>query len=97
MKIAEGVRVTSFFPGRVRLKVDDLRGNQVLAQAVEVRLASIDGIRHVEANPASGSLLVKYDRRQIAQTASARALGAALRELFPRIDFSRFEHWLAAG
>ena len=97
MKIAEGVKVLSFFPGRVRLRIDDLKGNRALAQAVEARLAGIAAISHVEANSASASLLVKYDRRQIGRPDSARALDAALRELFPRLNFSRLQHWLASA
>jgi hypothetical protein len=94
MKIAEGVKVLSFFPGRVRLRVDALKGNRVLAEAVEMRLKSIPGIARVETNATSASLLVRYDRRRIAQRDAAQALGAALRELFPQLDFSRLEGFL---
>jgi hypothetical protein len=97
MKIAEGVKVLSFFPGRVRLRVDDLKGNRILAETVITRLTNIPGIAHVETNTVSASLLVKYDRNRIAQPDAAQALGTALRELFPRLDFSRLEQFLTSA
>ena len=97
MQVANGVKVLSFFPGRVRLRVDALKGDRGLVEAVELRLAKIPGISHVEAHATSASLLVKYDARQIGRPASAQALTAALRELFPGVDVSRLQHWLTSA
>ena len=59
------VRIVHSLPGRVRLRVDALRRNPVLAQAVEQRAAAIGGVLTARANPLSGSLLVYYDCRLI--------------------------------
>jgi hypothetical protein len=97
MKIADGVKVMSFIPGRVRLRVDLLKGAKTLAGQAQARLAEVPGIREVEANPVSGSLLVKYDSRRLAEQASVDALAAALDELFPTLDLSRFKQQLQKG
>lgn len=95
MKIIEGVKVQSFIPGRVRLKITHLKGQGELARRAESRLLQVPGIKHVEANPVSASLLVKYDRGTIAEPESLQALSDALQELFPDVDLSPLQKWLA--
>ena len=86
MKIAEGIKVSSFIPGRLRLKVDDLRDNESFAEQVEAELAAVEAVKSVDANAVSGSLLVKYDRKIIGEQQNVQALSNALAKLFPQLD-----------
>ena len=56
-----GVRVVHAIPGRIRLKIPQVRGNSALAAAVEARLSGLAGVRRVEANPVTGSVLVLFE------------------------------------
>lgn len=86
MKIAEGIKVSSFIPGRLRLKVDDLRDNEPFAKQVEQELGAVEAVKSVDVNVVSGSLLVKYDRKSIGEEPSLQALSIALTKLFPQLD-----------
>lgn len=90
----EGVKITSFFPGRIRLKIADLVDNAALAARVERDIAAIDGIRQIEIDPQDGSVLIKYEKRRITAPDASRALLQTLRRHFPDRDFSKIEHWL---
>lgn len=56
--------VTSFFDGRVRLRHPLLRQPGLEAQLQE-RIGPLPGIRSLNINPRSGSLLLEYDPQQI--------------------------------
>jgi copper chaperone CopZ len=86
MKIAEGIKVSSFIPGRLRLKVDELRDNESFARQVEAELTAVEAVKSVDANCVSGSLLVKYDRKIIGEQRNVQALSKALAGLFPQLD-----------
>jgi hypothetical protein len=58
--------IISDLPGRLRLRVAQLRGFHWLAAEVAGHLARQPGIRQVTANPATGSLLIYYDRLEVA-------------------------------
>ncbi|MDQ2730273.1 MAG: heavy-metal-associated domain-containing protein [Armatimonadota bacterium] len=66
-------------PGRVRLQNRLLRGDESLADGIRKALCGLPGVRDVEANATSGSVLVLYDVRMqtvsdlvaMAQTAPA--------------------------
>lgn len=96
MKI-EGVKVRSFFPGRVRLKVEALKGKPELAGRVQADLAGIDAIQSVEVHPDTGSVTLRYDRKAIRSPASVDALVTTLGRHFPHIDFEQIRGWLASG
>ena len=55
------VQVTHFLPGRIRLKLKDLKRNPEFAEEIEETLAEVPGIEQVEANPVTGSVLIEYD------------------------------------
>lgn len=57
--------VVSFFPGHVRLRIENIRKNHDYAKKVEELLIRIRGITSVESNPLTGSILIKYDPRTI--------------------------------
>jgi hypothetical protein len=48
-------------PGRMRLRVDDARGDGDRLDAYRDSIADMPGVQSVTANPRTGSLLVHYD------------------------------------
>ena len=56
-------RVTSDIPGRMRLRIKRDRRHPTLLESVQQRLESHVGAGHVELNPTTHSILVRYDRR----------------------------------
>jgi len=76
------LRIVHAIPGRVRLKVDEVRANPTLAEAIEDRLVSVPGISWVEANPRTGSVLVVYEMESISSDTLPR-LSAVLSPLIP--------------
>jgi hypothetical protein len=81
-----GIRVVHAIPGRVRLKIISLRDNPELAREIRARLAGLQGIRRVEANPLTGSLLVLYDPEEITSLESLFTLSEALIPSLPGLD-----------
>ena len=51
--------ITSFFPGRVRLRAEILKDVQVTEKALEI-LRGSDAVKHVENNYRIGSVLLEY-------------------------------------
>jgi len=58
---ATQIHVAHAIPGRIRLKIDRLKGDATLAQTMRERVRSLPGVQHVETNATTGSLLVLYD------------------------------------
>ena len=56
------VSVVSHTPGRMRVRVS--RKDPAVMARLRSHLEAIDGVSRVETNPATGSLLVHYDRRR---------------------------------
>jgi hypothetical protein len=91
-----GIRVVHALPGRVRVKMARLKENPVLVREVQERLSAVQGIQRVEANPITGSVLISYDRAAFESLPSLLSLAACLSPLFPDLDFSGLEDWLAS-
>lgn len=53
--------------GRLRVKVAHVKGSPSRARELENALRSLVAVQHVQANPATGNVLVLYDPRQIGQ------------------------------
>lgn len=64
-------------PGRLRVRVGDLRANPA-AVALADALAAVDGVLQVSVRPRTGSVLYDYDPRR---TDAARLLAALRRQL----------------
>jgi hypothetical protein len=77
------VNVVHAIPGRLRLRVEELRNNEEFARDVQRRLSASAPIRQVIANPATASVLVRYDARQ------QEAAFASIRTTFPDLDGER--------
>jgi hypothetical protein len=88
------VQVVHFLPGRVRLKVPAAKGNAAYIAQVREMFLQVPGVRSLEANPITGSVLILYDTRRIVTEDAARALATALRAHFPSLDTRAVLKWL---
>src|SRR5262249_11670540 len=61
---AVSVTVIHAIPGRMRLRIPSLKGNEDLASLLRERLCSIPGVAHVAVNPVTGSVLVGQQGRE---------------------------------
>ncbi|MCZ6624896.1 MAG: hypothetical protein O7B35_11805 [Deltaproteobacteria bacterium] len=57
-------QIVHFIPGRVRVKIDQLKGNAPLAEDLQRVLSAVDGIHQAKASPFTGSVLICYDPAQ---------------------------------
>jgi hypothetical protein len=89
-----GVKVVSFIPGRVRLRVEKMKGNQDFAERVEKELSENSALKLVETKADSGSVLIKYDRKLLKQEHHADELLKSLRRLFPGFDTEKLRKYL---
>jgi hypothetical protein len=67
----QGLRIVHVMPGRLRIKVDGVKGNPSLAMDLERRLCAISIVQRAEVNALTGSILLAYD---VAMLASLQAL-----------------------
>jgi len=89
------IRTVHTIPGRIRIKVGALKGNVDLALELQERLAAEPGVRHAEANPTTGSLLVVYDPEAPGWRDYTRALSDQLRPVAPGVDPTEIARRLA--
>jgi hypothetical protein len=79
------VRLAHASPGRIRLKVDDLKNDSGRAVEIENKLRMIPGIRSASASPVTGSLLLTFDEPAMDSMelpfAVAQVLGISLNDL----------------
>ena len=50
---------------RIRIKVPEIKDSPTLAGELESRLAKLNGVAHVQANPLTGYVLVLFDYQVI--------------------------------
>ncbi len=81
----QGVKVVHAMPGRVRLKVDKVKGNPAFAEKAQARLGQLPGIKQVEAKPLTGSVLIYYDAAALLAEGALAALTDGFSELFPEM------------
>lgn len=93
MSIA-GIKLVHAIRGRVRVKISQLRDNPEFAREICQRLSGVRGIRRIEANPLTGSLLVLYDPEEMTSLESLFALSEIVTPLFPGLDMAQLEEWL---
>ena len=82
----EGLQIAHAMPGRIRLKVDKVKGNPAFAQKVVDTFGQAPGMTRVEANPVTGSVLLEYDAAALLASGTLLALMDGFAELFPEID-----------
>jgi len=56
--------ITSFFPGRVRLRAPIFKEAELVAKAKEI-LKKSDAVKNVEDNPVTGSVLIEYEPSKV--------------------------------
>jgi copper chaperone CopZ len=81
----KGIHVVHYMPGRVRLRVDKVKGNPAFAQKAQKKLSQVPGIKKVEAQPRTGSVLVHYDAAALLAEGTLAALTDGFSVLFPEI------------
>lgn len=77
---ASDFRIQHAIRGRIRIKIDKVKGNPSLAKELEQRLTASSIVRRATANPLTGSLLILYDPRFLAWFKSPELCGALLQE-----------------
>lgn len=88
---SDGLKVAHAIPGRIRLKVPQVRDNPPFATQIEQRLISIPGVQKVVVNPLTSSVLVLYDPAVAASPESFQALAEPLSTLFPGVAVKDLE------
>ncbi len=75
-----------FAPGRVRIRVDLLKGRPKLAQKIQQQLAPVGGIHRLEIDPSDGACLLVYDSRTVTSPEFIDLVSRSLATLLPRLD-----------
>ena len=61
-------------PGRLRVKIPDLKRNPQAARDVQVLLKNLPGIKSISTNTVTGSIIVHYDPQLVNTTAIVNVL-----------------------
>lgn len=91
----EDITVVHAIPGRIRLKVAEVRHNPALAAEIQGRLSTVQGIQKVEANPRTGSVLVLYQGQEMLSLTFLRALAEPLALSVSEVEGRVVEAWLS--
>src|ERR1017187_10222289 len=75
-------RVVHHVKGRIRLKLHDAKGNHRLLESVQQSLSPIAGVRNVEVNSATGTIVVHYDETMLPDFAQTLANHGESEDLF---------------
>lgn len=99
--VTQALQVVHCLPGRIRVRLLQLKGNASLAGQVERTLTALQGIRHVETSTTTGSVLVVYEPLLLASLDSAAvgrllALAETLGLSFEAVDMDELQRWLHA-
>jgi hypothetical protein len=89
------IKIVHAIPGRVRLKVAGLKANPPLGLTIQKRLRDVSGIKRVETNPVTGSVLVLFDPEAVMAPASLLTLSETLSDLFPELDQTKLGEFLS--
>jgi hypothetical protein len=93
MTVAD-IQIVHLQPGRVRLKSKQLRSMPGAAQTIRDALQALSGMRSVEINPLTGSVLLTYDRQTLAADGALLQVGSVVERLFPNLDRGTVAQWL---
>ena len=93
-----GIRVAHAIPGRLRLQIPALKGNPTLGRELAEHVWSLSGVRWVETNPTTGSLIVLYDTPEAESWRDEMEdMAVSLAPLLPDLDARAVAEWLAAA
>lgn len=93
----ESIKIVHAIPGRMRLKVGDVRENPTLAGELQRRLTSLPGVRTVEVNSRTGSVLILYKATAFTSTEALQELAKPLAELFPGVEINEVRSWMSSA
>jgi hypothetical protein len=85
-----GISIVHAVPGRIRLKISRLKRDPKYAVAIRDRLLTLPGVRRVEANPLTASVVVSYNDPATTLPALVPNLSEALQQ-FASPDLDRKE------
>jgi hypothetical protein len=80
--MAARAHIAHHIPGRLRLRIPAARDHPELLREIKEFVAPIEGVRGVEINPSTGSVLVRYDPRQLRRAAEELADRPGAADLF---------------
>lgn len=84
-------------PGRIRLKVDQIRTDASIAARIEQHVASLPGVQKVETHPRTGSVLILYNASEINAQEFLKKLAAPLTVLFPDLPQEHLASWQSSS
>jgi hypothetical protein len=84
----KGFHVVHAIPGRVRLRVDKVKGNPDFAQQVQDRLRRVPGIEGIETTPFTGSVLICFDVAKLLAGGGLATIAEEFSALFPEVEAS---------
>ena len=85
-KAIPGVKILSFLPGRVKLRIEAVQGEEDLAKKATAQIGANAAIKKIMVDPGKGDVLINYDRKLIKEPETIDALSETLSELFPEMD-----------
>jgi len=95
----ELIEVVHALPGRIRLKIKQLKHDPALPEQIHAHVSRIEWIERVEANPVTGSVLVVFDQDGLSSFDSLVTLSRTLAALFPglHMDMAHVQQLLTAA
>ena len=91
----DDIKILSFIPGRVRLRVKPIKSNGKLAEQAQKEIAAVPGIQEVTINKLTGSVLLRYEKNMLNNQQSVDAMFATLSHCFPSLDIEKVREWLS--
>jgi hypothetical protein len=88
------VKLVHPVPGRVRLRAISLRTNPGLVEQVHNECLAVRGIKNVDINPVTGSILITYDALALKNERTQQKLQHLLAKLAPNLDSEKLLRWL---
>ncbi len=77
------IKIVHLMPGRMRLKLQALKGRPEIATQLHSHLTEVAGISRVDTNTLTGSLLLLYEPRALRSPDFLVSFSSALGKLFP--------------
>lgn len=88
---AGAVTVAHTMPGRLRLKITEIKSNADLVTNLRQRLAAVSAVQNVEVHTGTGSVIICYDAAALTRDDSVCALVTSLASVFPDSDLSHID------
>ena len=80
-----GIEIVQSLPGRLRIRIKGLRGNQAFAESLMRTLRKKDKVLKVRANSISGKALIYYDYKMLSLKGLCLELSNIIDKIIPRI------------